>query len=191
VARHARQCFAGGVDRDISACRIRWTEYSGGTTQQQPFQTLGKGTSVLKPGETLILRGGRYHEAPEISKRNGTEDRPITISGYEGEEAVLDGSEALDAVTAGPWAKREDGLWQRRLTKPVWQLWMDGKMLMLARWPNVSKNWTEPMDPQFHGRLPEPGTAMAGTRNTDASQDPRTYKPRSRAGTQRSSRGTP
>ncbi|MCX5677125.1 MAG: hypothetical protein NTX87_19220, partial [Planctomycetota bacterium] len=102
-------------------------------TQEQPFQTIGKGVRVLKPGDTLILRGGRYHEAPEISKLAGTEDGPITISGYEGEEAILDGSEDLDAVAAGPWAKREDGLWQRRLTKPVWQLWMEGKMLTLAR----------------------------------------------------------
>ena len=131
----------------------------GPGTQEQPFQTIRKGICVLKPGDTLILRGGRYHEAPEISKLNGTEDRPITISAYEGEEVLLDGSEALDAVAAGPWAKGENGLWQRRLTKPVWQLWMDGKMLTLARWPNVTKNWTEPMAPPFNGRLPEPGTA--------------------------------
>lgn len=128
-------------------------------TRERPFQTIRKGIGVLKPGDTLYLRGGRYPEAIEVSRLNGTEDAPITISGYENEKAVVDGTEALDAIAAGPWVKREDGLYQRKLTKPVWQLWMDGKMLMLARWPNVTKNWTEPMDPRFHGRLPEPGTA--------------------------------
>jgi len=128
-------------------------------SRERPFRTLAKAISVLNPGDTLTLRAGRYHEALDIAELRGTEDRPITISGCEGEEAVLDGSEALDTIAAGPWTKRDDGIWQRKLTKPAWQLWMDGKMLTLARWPNVTKNWTEPMAPGFNGRLPEPGTA--------------------------------
>ncbi len=126
---------------------------------ERPFKTIRKGLSVLRPGDTLYLRAGRYHEAIEISGLQATAQKPITIAAYKGEQPVVDATEDLEAVAAGPWKARGGGVFERPLRRPAWQVWMDGKMLVLARWPNVKKNWTEPMSPRFNGRVPEPGTA--------------------------------
>jgi hypothetical protein len=130
-------------------------------TADKPFQTIRRGMSALKPGDTLALREGRYHEAISASGLNGAVDRPITIQSVEGERATIDGSEDLDAVAAGPWAIHDEkaGIWKRPLKEVSLQLWRDGKMLMVARWPKISKYWTDDMDPRFNGRIPEPGTA--------------------------------
>ncbi len=61
-------------------------------TQALPFQTIGKGLSVLAAGDTLYIRGGTYNE--DITNSNGLAasgtswSNPITIAGYPGETVV-------------------------------------------------------------------------------------------------------
>jgi hypothetical protein len=130
-------------------------------TQDKPFQTIAKGVAALEAGDTLCLREGNYHEAMQIIGPKGGQDKPMLITSHEGERAVIDGSEDLDAIAGGPWEKHEGDVFKRRLTKPVWQVWQDDKMLMLSRWPKVTKNWTDDMAKQYNGRFPEPGTAWS------------------------------
>lgn len=47
---------------------------------------------MVNAGDTVYLRGGTYHESV-IFYTDGTQTSPITISGYPGEEAVLDGND--------------------------------------------------------------------------------------------------
>jgi parallel beta-helix repeat protein len=71
-------------------------------TQAQPFRTMKKGVSVLRPGDTLYLRGGTY------SQRISSLDQPIpsgtswgnaiTIAGAPGETVILKGK--IDLVSA-------------------------------------------------------------------------------------------
>jgi RNA polymerase sigma factor (sigma-70 family) len=60
-------------------------------TLNQPFATLGKAVSVVAPGETIALRGGRYQptEPVEITT-SGAADRRIVLSNYRGERPVID-----------------------------------------------------------------------------------------------------
>lgn len=59
-----------------------------------PFRTIRKGVSVLKAGDTLLVRAGLYTEAVmELSA--GTQNRPITIAAYPGEKPVIDGRREL------------------------------------------------------------------------------------------------
>jgi hypothetical protein len=57
----------------------------------------------LKPGDTLYLRGGTYHETI-TTKASGTADRPVTVRSCPGELAILDGGlrEFLEAP-ASAW----------------------------------------------------------------------------------------
>ncbi|MGH9867893.1 MAG: PKD domain-containing protein [Candidatus Polarisedimenticolia bacterium] len=64
-----------------------------------PWRTVGFGAGRLAPGDTLLVRGGTYREAPSISV-SGTAAQPITIASYPGETAVLDSGPA-DFRTAG------------------------------------------------------------------------------------------
>ncbi len=59
-------------------------------TREAPWQTLAHACAKLKPGDTLLLRGGVYHEHIEISPQ-GTAEKPITIRSHPGEVAILDG----------------------------------------------------------------------------------------------------
>ncbi len=67
---------------------------SNSGTLEKPFKTIHKGVNTAKPGDTVYIRGGIYHE--EISmETSGTPNKIITVSGYPGEEAILDGKNVL------------------------------------------------------------------------------------------------
>jgi parallel beta-helix repeat protein len=59
-------------------------------SQNSPFATLNKGAALLKPGDTLYVRGGTYHQSVYVGA-SGTTRLPVTISAYRGERAIIDG----------------------------------------------------------------------------------------------------
>jgi len=59
-------------------------------SQAKPWRTIGHALSRLKPGDTLYLREGVYHERVYCSVA-GRKDAPITIRSYPREQAVIDG----------------------------------------------------------------------------------------------------
>lgn len=56
-----------------------------------PFKTIQKGVDVSVAGDTVYVRSGNYNEKVAM-KASGTAGNPITISGYPGERAVLNGT---------------------------------------------------------------------------------------------------
>jgi parallel beta-helix repeat protein len=63
-------------------------------TQSAPFATINRGAGVLQPGDTLFVRGGTYVQTVSIGNA-GTAAAPITIAGYPGETAVIDGQDSI------------------------------------------------------------------------------------------------
>jgi hypothetical protein len=59
-------------------------------TERAPWKSLAHAAGQLQPGDTLYLRGGTYYEKVTLA-RSGSEGAPITICGYPGEIAILDG----------------------------------------------------------------------------------------------------
>ena len=59
-------------------------------TKEKPWRTINASLPKLKPGDTLLLRGGTYFENVYCAIV-GTEKEPITIRSYPGEVAVIDG----------------------------------------------------------------------------------------------------
>lgn len=57
-----------------------------------PFRTLTKAVSVVRPGDTVNVRGGVYKETPQISSVNGTASSRIVIQSHPGETATFDGT---------------------------------------------------------------------------------------------------
>lgn len=78
-------------------------------SKAKPWRTVRHGVKRLKPGDTLYLRGGVYHETVSLS-RSGTPEAPVVIAGYPGELAVLDGGlkEFLDSP-ATSWEPAKGG----------------------------------------------------------------------------------
>ncbi len=55
--------------------------------------SLTEGLSQAQPGDEVVLRGGEYYEGGISLPRSGEDGAPITIVGYDGEEAILDGGD--------------------------------------------------------------------------------------------------
>jgi hypothetical protein len=63
---------------------------SNSGTFSTPFRTLAKGTSVLKPGDTLYVRAGTYAESLSDKIPSGTSwTAPVTVAAYPGEQVVV------------------------------------------------------------------------------------------------------
>ena len=59
-------------------------------TKEKPWRTIAFGVTKLTPGDTLVIRGGVYHEHISATLL-GTQDKPITIRSAPNELAIIDG----------------------------------------------------------------------------------------------------
>lgn len=60
-------------------------------SKSKPFKTLKKGISVLKSGDTLLIRGGTYTEKMSVAL-SGKSSQYITIKSYPDESVTISGS---------------------------------------------------------------------------------------------------
>jgi hypothetical protein len=74
---------------------------SNNGSKELPFYTVRKGINTLTNGDSLYIREGIYREYLEVSF-DAVENAPIFISGYPGEQAVIDGSEK-HSNPSWPW----------------------------------------------------------------------------------------
>lgn len=139
-------------------------------TEHKPFRTMQKAADVMKAGDSCYIRGGRYHEAVVISGLKGTADKPITFTSYQDEAVTLDGTEPIK----GKWQKYKGKIYKTKLTKDIWQLFVDGKMMISARWPNArfddgsvwkqDETWAWQAPNSTYGRMYDDGKKnLAGT----------------------------
>lgn len=56
-----------------------------------PWKTLQYAINNLKPGDELLIREGTYKEYVSL-KKSGTNEKPIRVSVFQGEEAILNGA---------------------------------------------------------------------------------------------------
>jgi hypothetical protein len=59
-------------------------------SQEKPWRTIAHGVGKLKAGDTLVVRGGTYHEHVTATLV-GTAEKLITIRSYPGELTIIDG----------------------------------------------------------------------------------------------------
>jgi hypothetical protein len=91
------------MSADLAADNIYYVSIAGSDknsgTQAQPFRTISKGVSVLKPGDTLYIHGGTYTEALRNVIPSGTSwDSPVTVAAYPGEEVILRPGSGQDVI---------------------------------------------------------------------------------------------
>lgn len=66
-----------------------------------PFATLGKAVRLIRPGGTILLRGGTYRPTEPVEvTTNADAGHRITLANYPGEHPVVDAS----GIPAGSWA---------------------------------------------------------------------------------------
>ena len=101
-----------------------------------PFLSISVAIQHLKPGSILYLREGIYHEEVYVEGLKGSKDAPIVIRPYKDEKVIIDGSIELEDLK---WSKHPEypNVWQARINQDIWQLFIDHRMMINARWPNA------------------------------------------------------
>ena len=96
-----------------------------------PWRGLAKACSVVGPGDTVWLGEGTYRETlrPGVAGKPGA---PIRFLARPGAKVVLSGTDVL----AGEWRRHEGNVYKLPTKAGFGQLFVDGKMMLEARWPN-------------------------------------------------------
>lgn len=113
-------------------------------TLAAPFLTIQKCATVAMAGDTCLIRAGIYRETVTPAQ-SGTAAARITFASYQAEVATVN---AADVVTG--WTLYSGAIY--RASAVGWtlgagknQIFLDGNMLVEARWPNVSGNVSHPV----------------------------------------------
>src|SRR5580704_12606811 len=111
------------------------SDSNGGTSTNAAFLTISKAASVVNAGDTCYILSGTYRE--NVTPANsGTSGSPITFAAYTGANPVVSGADVL----ASTWSVYTNSIFQCTTTNVVNQLFVDGYMMNIARWPNANVN---------------------------------------------------
>jgi hypothetical protein len=109
----------------------------------EPFRTIQHAASLAEAGDTVLIRGGVYREtvAPENS---GSAGAPITFKAYNGEKVTVSGADVVSGwdVHAGSVYKADQS-WDLGFGDN--QVFLDGRMMTEARWPNTTLDVSRPV----------------------------------------------
>jgi hypothetical protein len=100
-------------------------------SRAEPFRTVARACDIAGPGDTVYLRAGTYRETL-TPKRSGEPGRPIRFAAVPGGKVVLSGAEAL----TGNWERYRGAIYRLKTDRRFVQLFVGGKMMLEARWPN-------------------------------------------------------
>lgn len=99
-------------------------------TKAQPWATLGKACAIAGAGDTVWLGAGTYRET--LRPKSGETGKPVRFVALPGEKVVLSGADPL----AGAWQQHQGNIYKLQTNLKFGQLFVDGKMMPEARWPN-------------------------------------------------------
>ena len=111
---------------------------SNAGTITNPFLTITYAYTKAVAGDIIYLRAGTYREAVALVSKSGTYNKPITLTAYNGENAILSGLD-IKSLTWTP--SSNPNIWVASYTGAQFeQLFCDSKPMLEARWPNVPKD---------------------------------------------------
>ncbi|MGD8239354.1 MAG: right-handed parallel beta-helix repeat-containing protein [Armatimonadota bacterium] len=142
----------------------------GPGTQQEPLRTIQRAADMLRPGDTCYVREGTYRETVSVA-RSGEPGRPIRFAAYPGETVTLSGTEPIETQ----WAVHKDSIYKASVRPDFEQLFVDGTMMVEARWPNMRfaqlfdrSKWATAGVGSRYGKMVDPELAETGVDWTGA-----------------------
>ena len=106
-------------------------------TAESPLRNIQTAVNKLQPGDICSVHKGTYREIITI-KQSGADGAPIVIQAAKGENPIISGLDILNLK----WKTTEKkGIFVAEYNSAAFeQLFMDGKPLLEARWPNVPRD---------------------------------------------------
>jgi len=104
-----------------------------GTALSSPFATIQHAVQQMEAGDRVFMRGGSYHETIDLGGKAGVEGKPLTLTSYEGEKVILNGTVKI----TGEWELDEGKVYKIKIPQDITQLFVEGKLMTLARFPNA------------------------------------------------------
>jgi len=139
-------------------------------TREKPLETIQRAAEVAKAGDVCLVGRGTYRETVKLSE-SGEEGRMICFRAEPGEKVVLDGTEPI----AGEWKLHKGKIWKTGVDRRFEQLFVDGRMMFEARWPNIRfkdilsrKGWARTGEGSRYGKIVDPELAKTGNDWTGA-----------------------
>lgn len=98
-------------------------------TVDQPWRTISRATSVLQPGDAVLIRAGVYRES--IRPRVGGRDagHRVTYAAYPGDEVIISGADVTDSAE---WVRTANG-WRRIWTGPAMPTYSNEESIVMRR----------------------------------------------------------
>jgi regulation of enolase protein 1 (concanavalin A-like superfamily) len=181
--KSARRCSVEGLERRILLSTYYVDSKPGdngansnpGTSLSAPFLTIQQAANVAQPGDTVDILAGIYRETVTPA-HSGTSTAPITFQPYNNQKVVISGAD----IVTGSWAIYSGKIYDTSamgwtLGNQDDQLFVDGQMINLARWPNTSLDVSHPTL-EFAGANTSYITNSDGT-YTDTVYDPNLTQP--------------
>ena len=111
----------------------------GNGSIDSPFETIGKAISEIDAGDTVIIRGGLYHEEILIDNFTSSNSSPTLIKSFDGETVVIDGTIEI----LGQWNDDNSNSSIKvvnGIDDQITQLFVGNEQMVMARWPNAQFN---------------------------------------------------
>ncbi|TVS10273.1 MAG: right-handed parallel beta-helix repeat-containing protein, partial [Planctomycetaceae bacterium] len=117
-------------------------------TASEPFATIQKAASVAAAGDFVNIRSGIYRETV-VPANSGASGQPVTFQPDGDAEVTVSGADLID----GNWTVYSGQIYQTAIALPLTgygeqitgnatllanQVFVDGKMMIEARWPNLA-----------------------------------------------------
>ena len=117
-------------------------------TGDAPFATVSRAAGILKAGDSCYIRTGIYRETV-VPINSGAPGKPIVFTSDDGADVTISGADEAD----GGWTLYNGNIYQKTIELPVTgyadeitgnssllanQVFIAGKMMIEARWPNIS-----------------------------------------------------
>lgn len=114
-----------------------WGNDGSAGTVAGPFRTIQRAANLANWGDTVLIRGGTYRETVHPTHSG------VTFEPYHNENVTVSGAD----VVSGFWDYR-GGIYAARMNWTLGggndQLFVDGKMINEARWPNTGPDLSHP-----------------------------------------------
>src|SRR3989339_615542 len=105
---------------------------NNGTSLSTAFKTIQKAANIMVAGDTCYVRQGTYRETVTPTN-SGNSTNPIRFYVYNNESVTVSGADIFNVT----WSVHFGSIYKASTNLSFIQLFVDGKMMNEARWPNA------------------------------------------------------